>query len=191
MGKCLPLWGEGGRGPDRGRMRLSLPLHPVSGWPGKGRPSSVTFGDSFPPRGEAFENSIIHNPPPQTLAYRPKNLRGRVCIYCLISAHTSRAVVLGTAVGRDRYAVDRDGGLLGGGGRCRCRHRPSPCPRRPWRPQRPCPDRPARTLCRCCQDTAARPRRRRPRSARRCSRWRSARPAGHCCSALSGRAVTK
>mgnify|MGYP005889615999 CR=1 FL=1 len=48
MGKCLPLWGKVAEALTEAGWGVSLPLHPVSGWPGKGCPSSVTFGDSFP-----------------------------------------------------------------------------------------------------------------------------------------------
>ena len=140
-------------------------------------PLRAAFGGCAPttpagwPHRGTWEKSIIDNPPPQSLAVLPTPAGAGSCWY----QPTVSRPLSASAVGRDRYMVDRDGGFLGGAGKCRFRHHPSPCQRRPWRPRPPCPHIPDRTPCRCCRDTVSRPRRRRPRPARRCSRWQSAR----------------
>ena len=52
--KAFPL-GEGG---PQGRMRGDLPSLPGKWAATATRPSSVTFGDSFPPMGEASAKSL-------------------------------------------------------------------------------------------------------------------------------------
>ena len=67
-------WGTVADGPPR-RMRRACRGSPSAGGSRKLCPHqspSVTAS----PEGEAFANSIIYNPPPQTLAYRPKILVG-------------------------------------------------------------------------------------------------------------------